>query len=127
MAKENKERPGILGSFLGGLILTMILVIAVPVVVSYFIEPIIMDLVADMEISNSIVQLSSGAIGGIVMFIIMILFMMLLGGGSILKKYGVIGIIGLIVAYWAMGDIYGAVVPIIIVVVLGLISYLRDR
>lgn len=121
MAKE--DRPGALGSLLGGIILTLVLVVAVPVIVSYFVEPIVIDLIGDTEFAG----LSSGAIGGIVMFIVMILFMLLLGGGAILRKYGIIGIIGLVVAYWLMGDIYGAVVPVIIVVILGLISYLRDR
>lgn len=125
---EPKKKVGAFGSLIGGIVLTLVLVIAVPVLISHFIEPIITELVGDMDINTSIISLSSGAIGAIIMFIIMMAFMYFLGGGMILRKYGVIGILGLVLAYWLiLDDPYGAVVPVVMVVILAGISYLMDR
>ncbi|MDR2698456.1 MAG: hypothetical protein LBB30_02095 [Candidatus Methanoplasma sp.] len=114
----------------GGLLMTILLVVVVPVLVSYFIAGIVTDLIGD----TSFAGLTSGAIGAIVMFVILILFMLLLGGGAILRKYGVIGIAGLILAYVALAIVleddsywFGWVIPVIIVAILGAVSYLREK
>lgn len=111
-------------SLIGGIVLTLVLVIAVPVIVSYFIEPVVVDAIGDTAIAT----LSSSTISAIVMFLVMLAFMMLLGGGAILRKFGVIGIVGLILAYWLiLDDPYGAVMPIVMIILLGGLSYLKDR
>ena len=127
MAKKPKEKRNPVKSLLGGLILTIILVIVVPVVVSYFIGPVVRDLIGNTTLDTPLVGLSSGMIAAIVMFIIMILFMLLMGAGAILRKFGIIGIIGLIAAYVLMGQLWGWVIPVIIVIILGVFSYYRDK
>lgn len=127
MAEKTEKRNPIV-SLIGGIIMTLILVVAVPVIISYYIEPYILDFIGDTDLDLIIVQLSSGTIGAIVMFIVLVLFMVIFGGGAILRKFGVIGIIGLILAYWLLlDDPYGWIVPVIIVVLLGLLSYARDK
>jgi len=123
MADKTKEKKNPLVSLIGGLVMTIILVIVVPVVVSFFIQPVVSDAIGD----TTLVGLSSGAIGAIVMFIVLVLFMLLLGGGAILRRFGIIGVIGLIIAYVWMGQTWGWVLPVIIVALLGGFSYLRDR
>jgi len=110
-----------------GIVLTVILVVAVPVIISWLIEPHVNDWINN-SFSDGVVGLSAGAIGAIVMFVILVLFMLLFGGGKILKKYGVIGIIGLILAYvFILDQLWGWVVPVAIVILLGLVSYARDK
>lgn len=121
MGEEKKK--GALMSFIGGIVLTLVLVIAVPVIVSWFVEPIVIDLIGDTTVAS----LSSSAIAALVMFLVMIAFMWLLGAGAIVRKYGIIGILGLIVAYWWMGDITQAIFPIIIVILMGGLSWLLDK
>jgi len=121
---EKSEKKGVGSSLLGGILMTILLVVIVPIIVSILIEPIVKDLIGDAEFAG----LTSGAIGAIVMFIILILFMLLLGGGAILRKYGVIGIVGLILAYvFRLDQLWGWVVPVAIVILLGLVSFVRDK
>ena len=127
MAKKPKEKKNPIISLLGGLILTIILVIVVPVVVSHFIGPVVQRIIGDASLDTPLVGLSSGMIAAIVMFIIMVLFMLLMGAGAILRKFGIIGIIGLIIAYVWMGQTWGWVIPVIIVILLGVFSYYRDK
>jgi len=110
-----------------GIVLTLILVVAVPVIISSFLEDPIRDLVSD-TVGDGVIGLSAGAIGGIVMFLVLVVFMLLFGGGKILKKYGVIGIIGLILAYvFILDQLWGWVVPVAIVILLGLFSHIRGK
>jgi len=110
-----------------GIVLTLVLVVAVPVIISWLIEPYISDLI-NSTVGDDVVGLSAGAIGGIVMFLVLVVFMLLLGGGKILKKYGVIGIAGLIIAYvFILDQLWGWVIPVAIVILLGLVSFARDK
>jgi hypothetical protein len=125
MAKENNN-PVV--SLIMGIVLTIILVVVVPVIISYFLEPIVKDLIEGSSDGDAILGISTGAVSAIVMFVILVLFMLLLGGGKILKKYGVIGIVGLIIAYEFILKLHlGWVIPVAIVVLLGIISYMRDK
>ena len=128
MAEKSKEKKNPLVSLLGGIIMTVLLVVVVPVIISYFIEPVIMDMIGDSSLDLAFIQLTSGALGAIVMLIVLVLFMLLMGGGAILRKFGVIGIAGLILAYvFLLDQLWGWVVPVIIVAILGGVSYLRDK
>jgi len=126
---EKKEKKSVGSSLLGGILMTIVLVIIVPVVISILIQPFVEGFIGD----TSLLGLSSGAIGAIVMLIILILFMLLLGGGAILRKFGVIGIAGLIIAYIILGLVLnesyftGWILPVIIVCLLGGFSYLREK
>ena len=95
-------------SFIGGLVLTLILVVIVPVVVNKYISGYIVDIVGD----TTFLTLSSDVIVNILIWLIMIGFMVLLGAGGVLKRFGIVGIIGLIVAYWLLGDVRDAIIPL---------------
>ncbi|MCL1979070.1 MAG: hypothetical protein FWG60_02800 [Methanomassiliicoccaceae archaeon] len=127
MADKSNDKKNPLTSLVGGLLMTILLVVIVPVVISFFIEPIVVDMIGDTDLNLAFIQLTSGAIGAIVMFIILVLFMLLLGGGAILRRFGIIGIAGLIIAYVLLGQTWGWVIPVIIVLILGLVSFFRDK
>ncbi len=95
-------------SFIGGLVLTLVLVVIVPVVVNKYISGYIVDIVGD----TTFLTLSSDVIVNILIWLIMIGFMVLLGAGGVLKRFGIVGIIGLIVAYWLLGDVRDAIIPL---------------
>lgn len=95
-------------SFAGGLVMTLILVTVVPVIVDTVVERHVSELVGD----SSFLMLSSDVIVNLIVWIVIIGFMVLLGSGGILKRYGVFGVVGLIAAYWLLGDITDAFIPI---------------
>ncbi len=95
-------------SFIGGLVLTIALVVIVPVLVNRYISGCIEDMVGDA----TFLMLSSDVIVNILIWAVLIGFMVLMGAGGILRKFGIIGIIGLIAAYWLMGDVTDAIIPL---------------
>ena len=114
-------------SLIGGIVFTMILVIVVPVLVYVVIEPILTPIIEDAFGSDTYPWLFSSSISAVVMFIVLILFMLLLGGGAILKRFGLIGIVGLVVAFWLLGDIKGAIIPIAVVILVWIITVIRKK
>ena len=97
-----------LKSFVGGLILTIVLVVIVPVLISNYISGYIADLVGD----GTVLMLSSDIVINLLIWIVLLGFMLVLGAGGILKRFGIFGIIGLVVAYWLLGDVTDAVIPL---------------
>lgn len=95
-------------SFAGGLVMTLILVTVVPVIVDTVVERYVSELVGD----SSFLMLSSDVIVNLIVWIVIIGFMILLGSGGILKRYGVFGVVGLIAAYWLLGDVTDAFIPL---------------
>jgi hypothetical protein len=119
MSKE-KSKPGLIRGFFGGLMLTLVLVLAVPVLTALFIGPIVNEHLS-MELGPFTPSMMiTGA-----MLLVMILFLLLLGGGKIFKKYGVMGVVGLIAAYWYLGNVYDAILPVIIIMIMIVFSYLK--
>ena len=115
-----------LKALIGGIAMTLILVIVVPVISKLLIYPMVEDLIGDTQV-DWVISLSSSVISAIVMLVVMLVFMLLLGGGAIIKKFGIIGIIGLVVAYWLLGDIYGCVFPICVILLMTIIAFLRGK
>ena len=114
------------GSFIAGLLMTLILVIAVPMFVDTVVQKYIEDVVGD----TTFLTLSSEFIVNLLVWLIIIGFIVLLGAGGILKRFGVFGIIGLVVAYWLLGDVTDAFVPLAtlaIVLVIGKTLEIRRR
>lgn len=95
-------------SFLGGLVLTLVLVVVLPVLVNNYAAGYFEELIGD----RTFLILSSDVIVNILVWVLVIGFMLVLGAGGILKRFGIVGILGLVVAYWALGDITDAVVPL---------------
>lgn len=96
-------------SFVGGLVMTLVLVVLVPVFIDTYASKWISDVVGD----NQFLFLSSDIIITLLVWLVIIAFMVVLGAGGILKKFGIFGIVGLIVAYWLLGDVTDAIVPLV--------------
>ncbi|MBQ2486190.1 MAG: hypothetical protein II518_03925 [Candidatus Methanomethylophilus sp.] len=114
---------GFLMSFAGGLICTLLLVVAVPIVCDILIKPVVVDLIGDTAIAS----LSSGTIVTIVMFIVWVIFSMVFGGSAIFKRFGVIGVIALIAAYWLLGRLMDAVIPVAVIIIIIIWSYHKGK
>ena len=109
--------------FIGGTIFTIILVVVIPVITTALIQPFI-----DEEINQiNYVIVSSSVVSTVVMLLITILFSLLFGGGAILRNYGVIGVLGMVFAYWLLGNIYGAVIPVLTLIAVCILKYLWNR
>jgi len=128
MADNSEKSRNPIVSLLGGIVMTVLLVVVVPVIISYFIADFVTELIGNTSLDVAFISLSSGAIAAIVLFIVLVLFMILLGGGKILKKFGVIGIAGLILAYvFLLDQMWGWVLPVAIVTILALFSYFKEK
>lgn len=119
---NDESKPGILHSFFGGLLLTVLLVVVIPVLSVWFIEPIVYEALGETDLG----PFTSGMLVTAAMLFVFILFLLLLGGGKIFKKYGVIGVVGLVAAYVYLERPYDAILPVIIIIVMVLFSYWRD-
>ena len=86
------------GSFFGGLLMTLVLVVLVPMLVDRYVQRYIADLVGEA----TFLTLSSEVIVNILVWLIILGFILILGAGGILKRFGWVGIVGLVVAYWAL-------------------------
>ena len=128
MAKKKKivkaqGDSGFLMSFAGGLICTLLLVVAVPIISNIIIQPIVVDLIGDTAIAS----LSSGTLVTIVMFIVWVIFSMVFGGSAIFKRFGIIGVIALIAAYWLLGRLMDAVIPVAVIILMIIWSYHKGK
>lgn len=103
---------GIVKSFAGGLLMTLVLVVLVPIVCNECISPMVSEMVG----ASRLLMLSSDMIVNLLMWLIIIGFMVLLGGTMIMRKCGIFGVIGLIVAYWLLGDVTDALIPLLMLV-----------
>ena len=110
-------------AFIGGTIFTIILVIVIPVITTAFIQPFVDEGVNQINF----VVVSSSIVSAVVMLLVTILFSLLFGGGAILRNYGVIGVFGMIFAYWLLGNIYGAVIPVLTLIAVCILKYLWNR
>lgn len=98
--KRKGERKRITGkgvavSVAGGLSSTILLVVVIPALANYLIQPIVENAIGE----TSIAWITSSTLVSIVMLAFMIPFMLVLGGSAILKRFGVIGVIALVAAY----------------------------
>ena len=109
-------------SFLAGLLMTVFLVVIIPIIVDEYIQKWIQDAVGDTGLSF----LTSDVIVTILVWVVILGFMIVLGAGGILRRFGVFGILGLICAYWIMGDVTDAVLPLVILVAMLVVSWVRD-
>ena len=96
------------GSFLGGLVMTVVLVMIVPMVVNDYIERYIANVLGEA----TFLTLSSDVVVNLLVWLIIIGFMLVLGAGGVLKRFGWVGILGMVVAYWLLGDVRDAFVPL---------------
>ena len=109
-------------AFIGGTIFTLILVIVVPVITTNYIQPVIELYVGDRGIGI----ISASMIISVLLFLVTIVFSLLFGGGAILRNYGVIGVFGLIFAYWLLGNIYGSIIPVATLILFAILKRIWD-
>lgn len=107
-------------SFAAGAVMTLILVVAVPILIDAYISGMVEEAVGD----TSFLFLTSETLILLIVWLIFFGFMVLLGAGGILKRCGVFGIIGLVVAYWLMGDVTDAVLPLAVLAVVLVITWI---
>ncbi len=100
---------GIALKFLGGIVMTLAFVVVVPYVTEQYITPFVIELVGD----NTYLFLGSQALIQLILFIVLIVFILLLGGGAVLRWCGLFGVLGMIVAYYLLGDVKAAIIPLI--------------
>ena len=100
---------GIMLKFAGGIFMTLMFVIVVPYVSDTYITPYIVEIVGD----NSFLIFGSQTLIEFFIFLVMIAFMLLLGGGAVLRWCGLVGVIGMIVAYYLLGDVTDAFIPLL--------------
>ena len=122
MSKDNSET-GAMHSFLGGLLLTVVLVVVVPMLSAWFVEPIVQEALGDLTLG----PIDASTLITAAMLLVLILFLLLLGGGKIFKKYGVIGVVGLVAAYWYLGNVWNAVIPVAVILLMVAVSWIRDK
>jgi len=109
---------GIVLKFFGGIIMTFLLVFAVPYFTENYITPYIIEAVGD----NTLLFISSQTLIQMLIFLVMILFMILLGGGAVMRWCGIFGVLGMVVAYYLMGDVTRAIIPLISITVVYIIT-----
>ena len=95
--------------FCAGVIMTLLFVIGVPFLTQTYIAPAVTDLVGN----NTFLILGSEALVQLIMFIVLIGFILVLGGGAILRWCSVVGVLGMVFAYWLLGDVTMAIVPLL--------------
>ena len=52
---------------------------------------------------------------------------MVFGGSAIFKRFGVIGVIALIAAYWLLGRLMDAVIPVAVIIIIIIWSYHKGK
>ena len=80
----------------------------VPMIVDHYIKTYITEVVGE----TTFLALSSEAIVNILVWVVILAFFILMGAGGVLKRFGIVGILGLLAAYWLLGDITDAFVPV---------------
>ena len=110
-------------AFIGGVFFTLMLVIVIPVVTSTWIQPFVEKQVDHLAIAI----ISTSLLVSMNMLLVTIGFSLLLGGGAILRRYGIIGVLGLIFAYWLLGNPYGAVIPVATLILVAILKWLWNR
>ncbi len=111
------------GSFAAGLVMTLVLVIVVPVVIDEYMRPVIEGAVGD----STFLTLSSSFIVMVLVWCVMFGFMALLGSGGIMRRFGIFGILGLVAAYYLLGDVTQAAVPVLSLIAVSLVLWIHRK
>ncbi|MDR3206295.1 MAG: hypothetical protein LBT41_04290 [Candidatus Methanoplasma sp.] len=122
MGKEEKK-PGLGRSLVMGTLYTLVLLIIVPAVCAHFLSGYVTDFIGDTRLLTA----SSDVLVNLVMWLIIIGFTFALGGGRILKKYGVVGIAGLLIAYYLLDDLEGGILAVIMLIAVSILIYAIKR
>jgi hypothetical protein len=116
--KPSADTMGIVTKFCAGMLMTIVFVIMVPYITENYINPYLVEIVGD----SGFMFLSSQALIQFLMILVMCLFMILLGGGAVLRMFGIFGVLGLITAYYLLGDVTDAFIPVLSLAVIYIIT-----
>ncbi len=105
-------------SVVRGFLITLTAAVLVPVLVDLLLVPLLEDVLLD----RSLLILSGPVLVTLALWSIVLILMTRMSGTQILRKYGASGILGLTLAYWYLGNIWGAAVPILSIIAVLLIS-----
>ena len=115
---------GVVVMFSAGVAMTLLFVIVVPYFTDTYIIPYIKEAVGD----SGFMFIGSQTLVQILIFMVMVGFMVLLGGGAVFRWFGIFGVLGMVVAYYILGDVTRAIIPLISIVIVWMIfSILRSR
>ena len=115
---------GVVVKFSAGVAMTLLFVIVVPYFTDTYIIPYIKEAVGD----SGFMFIGSQTLVQILIFMVMVGFMVLLGGGAVFRWFGIFGVLGMVVAYYILGDVTRAIIPLISIVIVWMIfSILRSR
>ncbi|MBR6213230.1 MAG: hypothetical protein IKQ67_01100 [Candidatus Methanomethylophilaceae archaeon] len=97
--------------------MTILFVVVVPYITELYIIPFITEAVGD----NTFMSIGSQTLIQILIYLVFILFTLMLGGGAILRWFGVFGVLGMIAAYYLLGDVTRAIIPVLSMIVIWII------
>ena len=101
-----------LKSFAGGLLMTLVLAVLVPLVCNEYVMPELDSLIGD----RSFLMITSDVLVNLLMYLVVFGFMGVLGGTMIYRTCGVFGVLGLIAAYAVLGDVSDALIPVLMLI-----------
>lgn len=113
----------VLGSFIGGIIFTLVLLLVIPDLCDTYIRPLVEQYIGNVAFA----WFTSSTIVTIVMLGITLAFMAVFGSGFILKYFGVTGIMGLLFGYWLLDRLEDAVIPVGVLIIFVTISFTRRK
>lgn len=108
-------------AFFNGFIITLAAAVLVPVLADVLLTPLLEDLL----IERSFLIFSGPILVTLVLWSIVLLLKTRLSGGQIMRRFGVSGVLGLIVAYWYLGNPWGAVIPVLSIILVLLLTNRR--
>lgn len=110
---------GIAKKFVTGILMTLVLVLVVPIVSDVYIVPYLTRLIGE----SALIQIGSTTLISLVGYGVVLGFTLLLGGGAVFRYCGVFGIVGLVFAYYLLGDVSAAIPPIVSLVLVYVILW----
>lgn len=113
----------LLGSFVGGIAFTLLLLLVVP----EFCDKVVKPFVENNLAGTTFIWFTTSMIVSGVMLIITLLFLLIFGGGGIMRLFGVTGVIGLIVGYYLIGKPNDAIIPVGTMVIFMCLSVVRKK
>ncbi len=101
------------GPFFKGFLLTLTAAVLVPVFADIVLAPAVDDLLGDMATG----MISGPIITTVVLWLCILALMTRMSGIRILREYGLSGVLGIIAAYWYLGNTAGALLPLLSIIV----------
>lgn len=99
--------------FLAGFAVTFFVVLVVPIIADALLQPFLQSIFGE----GGLAAFSSSLLVTILLWVLVLLMKMVGSGSKVFQFLGVPGILGLLVAYWVMGNMWGAIMPILSIVI----------